>query len=336
MFRSFILASVSGLALLTTGCASLPDATVRYYLPQTKLGVRVIRTVACDANNQLVLSNVVNPVDVHIADPNEFQQVTLKGLKGTFSDSDVKFGFYEDGRLKDFNSTSTGQGESILKTAITIGAAVFGLDGGSKVVTNECAEIKKAGDGKPLTITYGDKIDLTQLGVLQPVVADLTSQHYATQFEPVIGDVCAIIELPAPPKVPVTAVKSAVMLHLREPANVHLKVFAGVACGKQSPAWDGDVLVAQLGTFYDLPIPAPVLFGKEFMGASFAESGALTSVQFTSNTGAGQLLNVASAAQTAAKPETATQKAADLKAEADQIAQQQRLVQCIADPKNCK
>jgi hypothetical protein len=93
---------------------------------------------------------------------------------------------------------------------------------------------------------------------------------------------------------------------------------------------DAVVAVSQMGALYKLPIPTPVLFGKEALAAAFAESGALTPVQFTSTTGTGQALNVLSAGQTALKPETTTQKAADL------IAQQQRLVGCLADPKSCK
>lgn len=200
-----------------------------------------------------------------------------------------------------------------------------------------CRHQEKSGGDKPLTITYGAEINLAEQLTPQPIKADVTNQMYANKFESVIGSVCAAVGAPSSPQIPATASDSSVMLSLREPANVHVKVFAGGAgeC-KQGPAWEGDVPVAQLGTLYKLPIPTPALFGKELMAASFAESGALTSLQFTSNTGAGQLLNVANAAETAAKPETATQKAADVKAEADLIAQQQRLVQCLADPKNCK
>ena len=68
----------------------------------------------------------------------------------------------------------------------------------------------------------------------------------------------------------------------------------------------------------------------------FAESGALTSVQYATNTGAGQALNVAASALTALQGETTAQKVAAVKAEADLIAQQQRLVQCLADPPSCK
>ena len=84
------------------------------------------------------------------------------------------------------------------------------------------------------------------------------------------------------------------------------------------------------------PIPAAAAFGKEVFAVTFADSGALSSVQYVSNTGTGQVLNVANAGLTAFKPETTAQKAAAVQAEADLIAQQQRLVQCLADPSSCK
>ena len=75
------------------------------------------------------------------------------------------------------------------------------------------------------------------------------------------------------------------MLKAREPAAVKIKVTTGRDTCHSSKIWEGDVSIGQLGTAYDLPIPTPVLFGKEATGATFADSGALTSVQFTSNTG---------------------------------------------------
>lgn len=143
MFR---LLAIALIPVILSACASLPDATVRYYLPQTKLSVRVVRTVSCDASNQLVLANAVTPTVVHVADRNQLEHVALRGLKGTFSDSDVKFGFYDDGRLKDFNASSTGQGEAILKTVISIAPVFFALDGGN-AHPSECADIKKKAAG---------------------------------------------------------------------------------------------------------------------------------------------------------------------------------------------
>ena len=59
-------------------------------------------------------------------------------------------------------------------------------------------------------------------------------------------------------------------------------------------------------------------------------------MQFVSNTGTGQALNVAGAGLTALEGDTTAQKAAQVKAEGDLIAAQQRLVACKADPASCK
>jgi hypothetical protein len=62
----------------------------------------------------------------------------------------------------------------------------------------------------------------------------------------------------------------------------------------------------------------------------------LTSVQYVSNSGAAGALGSANSLATIAQGETTSAKVAEVKAEADLIAQQQRLLQCQADPKSCK
>jgi hypothetical protein len=339
MNKRVLVLAVCVLSASISGCASLPDAKIRYYLPQTKVSFKVVRTISCDANNYLVISNVATPNVIHSADRKKKHEIQLSALKGTFSDSDVKVDFYEDGRLKDINTSSTGQGESILKTVISIAVAAFGLDSGSKQYPAECAEIKKAGGDKPLTLTYAGDINVNAADA-QEIPVEVTSRVYEKRsFWRVIGTVCAVIKAKTVSELPTTyaAQKGEPLLTLNQPAFLQIAVTAGGENGCTSASiWDGEIAVAQLGTQYDLPLPKPALFGKEVLAVTFAESGALTGVQFSSNTGAGQALNVANAALAAEKGETTAQKAADVRAEADLIAQQQRLVQCLADPKNCK
>jgi hypothetical protein len=251
----------------------------------------------------------------------------------------MKVDFYDDGRLKDINTSSTGEGESILKTVISIAVGVLGFDGSSKPYPKECAEIKKAGGDKPVTLTYAGDVNAQTAGE-QAIPAEVTSRVYEhSSFWSVIGGVCAYIKAKTDTEVPTTYVSKhgEPLLDLIQPAFLQIEVKAGgeKRCDSAS-IWDGEIAVAQLGTPYQLPLPKPVLFGKEVLMATFAESGAMTGVQFTSASGTGQALNVANAALTAEKGETIAQKAADVKAEADLIAQQQRLVGCLADAKNCK
>ena len=336
MLKQLLIAAVC----TATGCANLPDGSVGYYQAHTRVGFRVVRTVACDGNDNLVIANAVTPSIIHLADRQHRHEIKLSALKGTFSDSDVKLEFYEDGRLKSFNGSSTGEGEPILKTVISLAPAVFGFVGGTAPTAAQCAEIKKAGGDKPLTLTYGADVDFDQAdGLPQNIEADAASGRYAERFAPIVGTVCAVVVSRTTPQAPTSYAHKAgdTLLTLHQPALVQLKVMAGGNDNcRGGTIWEGEVAVAQLGTDYELPIPPPVLFGKEVLAASVAESGALTSVQFTSNTGAGQALNIGNSVLTRASGESTAQKAADVKAESDLIAEQQRLVQCLANPQGCK
>jgi len=309
------------------------------------------------ANDFVLIADALTPSVAHSADRSKETTMVfaLSEMRGAFSDSDVKFEYYDDGRLKGFNGASTGQGEAALKTALAVIGGLVALDGGSRSYPTECAAIKKIGGDKPLLLTY--TLDL----VLEKTVPDSTGQSekkilntdYQTfrpeavtsviveehALAPAIGRVCAkISEVSQPsPRVDYQANEDDILLPVREPGLVKVKVTTGndSKCGINE-IWEGDLAIAQFGTPYELPIPPATMFGKRAMAVAFAESGAIASVQFTSNSGAGQALNVANSLLTASNGETAAEKAAALKAEADLIAQQQRLLACLAEPKNCK
>ncbi len=87
---------------------------------------------------------------------------------------------------------------------------------------------------------------------------------------------------------------------------------------------------------YLLPIPKAALFGKQNFALSLADSGAVTAIEYGKATGAAGPLNVLGAAATAAAPDSTAAKAAEVKAQADLIAQQQRLTRCQAHPAQCQ
>jgi hypothetical protein len=340
MNKRSLLFSAVALALVLPGCAHLPDATVTYYLPRTEIRFKVIRTVACDAQNTLIVINSATPTVTNSADRSERFQIYLPDLKGWLSDADVKFDFFEDGRLRNINATSTGEGEPILKTIVSIAlaAAVLASDGG-KDYTKECALIKKFAGDKPLTITYEGRVDVTKAPTeSQDIEPEDATAVYASQLVGAIGGVCAFVTGTEQANEPASYSPrdGDALLRARQPGIAKIRITTGTMerC-KGTDIWNGQLPVAQIGKPYTLPMPKPVLFGKEAFGASFSESGALTSLQYTSNTGVGQALNVANAALTGVQNETA-QKAAAVKAEADLIAQQQRLAQCLADRATCK
>lgn len=337
MFKRLL--SLSAGAMLMVGCAHSPDVDIEYNLAKTDVRFKVIRTVSCDKNDNPVVVNAVTPTIRHSADKNQRHQVPLAKLKGNFSDADAKFTFYEDGRLKEFNAVSTGQGEPILKTVVSI-AGVFAFDGNGETFPDACKLIAKAGGEKPITLTYEGPLR-TDVKDMQYIEPDATSTVYANNEKIVaaIGRICAVVEETDAGIMPLTPLVKGqgASLKARQPGSAKIALSSSRAddC-KGGVIWHDDVRVAQLGTMYHLPIPAPAAFGKQTFSASFAESGALSSVQYASNTAAVPALNGAQTVLTALQGDSAAQKAAEIKAEADLIAQQQRLVACLATPATCK
>jgi hypothetical protein len=72
------------------------------------------------------------------------------------------------------------------------------------------------------------------------------------------------------------------------------------------------------------------------LSASFAESGALSSIEYLDTNGANQLANSLTNIAKASSGETTADKVAEARNEADLILQQQRVVLCKASPTTCK
>ena len=333
-----------GCVIVAAGCAHTPPVKVNYFLAQSEASFKVIRTVACDEGGNPIVATTVIPTVRHSADRKAgAQPLPLAALKGAFSDTDVKFDFYEDGRLKGINASSTGQGEAIFKSAISLLAAAA-AEVPRDDLPIECAKIKKWGGGKPLTVTYEGSIDLDKnpLKAEQPIAPEAGSVYYAQELKQALGGVCAYVTERGPsfvsaPGEYVPWKKGEPLRTLRHPGRASITITAGPPGLCQADRlWSGEVLVGQFGRSYPLPIPRPAGFGKQVFAVSVAESGALPSLQYSSNSGAAQALGVANSAWTAAQGTTDAQEAAALKAEADVIAAQQRLVQCKVNPATCK
>lgn len=332
--RKSILFFAAVAATLLASCATLPDVTMTYYLARSEASFKVVRTVACDAANNPIVATSVAPTVRHFADVSEAHTISLVDLRGPLTDSDVKIELYEDGRLKAMNATVTGQGEAILKAAITLlGAAIVALEAAPDY-SRECAFIQTAGGGKPLTLTYVGTVSLDS-DAPQKIAPDAASGSYAQQLVGAIGDVCARVLRRNAPAAPATTPAVGTRITLRQPGEVAIRVSVGHPDCETTSVWEGAVLAGQHGVEYRLPVPKPAAFGKQVFGVAVAESGALQSAQYVSNSNAAQAIGVANAALTAAQGETIAQAAAAAKAEADLIAQQQRLVRCRADPANC-
>jgi hypothetical protein len=326
-------------ALGLASCGSIPDAQVTYYKAASKISVKVTRSVLCDSGNFPFVADTVAPSVVHFADKDHPQHFRLAALRGAISDSDIKFEFYEDGRLKSVNGAATGQGDTVLKAVTTLVPllAMFSAQQHQQTFPAECRLIKELGGGKPISVSYEASLDLNN-GGSQQIPPDKASEGYVNELKNVLPDLCARVKDKLAASVPVqyTASNGDTLLNVRQPGWIDLTVGVAVPGGCIGNLWAGRVPAAQFGTDYALPVPKPPIFGKQTFGVGFTEAGALTGVQYGSGSGAANAVGAITSLATLAAGETSAAKAAEFKAEADLIAQQQRLLQCVADPKSCK
>jgi len=346
-----------------SGCPSMPDVKASYYLPRTSVSVHVIRTFACNPAKEVFTTSTVTATVTHSADLAKRETVALKDLDGTLSDTDFQVQFYEDGRLKGVNSSTTGEAESVIKPLVAIAATAFGAAQPTPKAPAACS--LSADPSKPVTVTFTRDVDFSDIGEKtgtgaekltsdQLIDPDPDSQRTFAQTHDALGYLCVRVEkltlkpdskgnpiLDIPGLVNGINTRKYVELPLQQPARVALKVWSSpdTACSFKSettPIWTGESEVAQLGTAYKLPIPKAVLFGKLQLSLALAESGALTTLQYTKQSAAPSIATAGQDVSAHLAPQTAEQKAADLKAEGDIIAQQQRLVRCRANPTTCQ
>ena len=335
-------------AVLASGCASLPDATIQYRLPKSTFDVMATRIIACDAAGMLVDSLSATVKSNYIAAGTAYK-LSLTSLKGQLSDQDLKVERFEDGRLKSINSTAQGQGAEVVKSALAVAAAAAGWLGLKPPTVDKakCDLIESwaGGKGKPLTLTYRSLIDpddpdsielvptgatgvyISKLDVFLPSIESSFDEFDDEPPAPVIfaGGSASCQDKPEP-----LVDDRTTSICALQPGTAMLSLQIG-----STILWQGLLQVPELGTYYRLPIMKPRPFGKEVMAATFAESGALLSIQYVANTGAAQSLS-STAGLYDAFHQTSVEKAAQLKADADVLAQQQRLVICRADPNSCK
>ena len=204
--------------------------------------MKVVRTVACDAKDSPIVATTVTPTVTHAADrATGFKTVDIAKLDEALANNDVKFEFYEDGRLKGLNATATGQGEAILKSALTVLQPILGI-----VKTNafptECQFIKdQAGGNKPLTLNYSGDVSLAAVARPAKIAAEDASIFYDANLASMIGTPCAEVVSIDQGMAPVTggADTKGVLLQARQPAAAKVRVLLGRAAAgtKVGRAW---------------------------------------------------------------------------------------------------
>ncbi len=351
-----------------SGCASTPKVQVGYYLPKTDVSIRVVRTVSCDTLKRpySVLDAFVD--EVHSADTAAWQPLQTSALTGRFSNSDLKLEYYPGRRLKSINSSYAGQGEAIAKSfALLIlprsGVAAFRAP-------KACDYLSEHGEKRILTLTYSAKLDFTPTsdgttktphvlhannsgkiegGAVTPDDAS-TLHHHNLVGE--LGEICVNAESRGPESIPVldgegrviTSYSDGIALKLREPGTVSVDFYTSILdpnAGKKDCETETRKLVSKSAAYadkrgdYTIPIPRARAFGESTVDLQLEPSGALAALKFGSKSGLAGAGNALTAMADHLLPSD-IQAAAQLKAEADVIANQQRLLKCRLTPAECK
>lgn len=331
------------------GCASNPDVTVQYYHAKTVIDITATQTVGCSENNDIYIATSVKVVPMHMAD---FSQgpatLNLSDLGGWWADADIGFDFYEDGRLKSLNAVTTGKGDEIIDSAISLASALGFGSGAAKRDDAEsiCDAINGGKPSRDKTANLNYRLrhsfaegDRDIQGIEVPPTEASRALHEKLSSE--IGSVRAKVEAVEKPEPVINARPDNdheyVNLVLKQPAIYSIVVTTGgrgATIGEQI-VWQGDVQLAQRGVSYAVPLPASALFGQRTAKLTLAESGALTSLTYSSTNGVSSAMDSAAAMAGIVEGASAAERAAEVKAEADLIVQQQRLIRCQADEANC-
>jgi len=329
-----------------TACASTPDMTVHYFLPRVDLDMKVTKSLACDADNNIMQVVSGTPTASYSADGSLSRSIEISRVDGFFSDADLTFDFKDDGRLSGVNVETAGQAEEIVKTAMTVLQPILGAVGLTEargITPKEACEKIAAwgGQNKTISLTYvGTMRFADQAGTaafaLEP---DASSIFYDSQLAPLIGSVCASAgkSLVRQAMGVQPGTKGDVRLQLKQPAisDVQVRNFAKPKCdGGSAIVWQSFVPVPQHGDDYDVLIPRAAAFGKQTFTMTLSDAGTVKQLKYGKINGVKQALNAANTAINTVNPSPTdrTKAANDRMAE---IAAQEKLARCLADHSKC-
>lgn len=340
-----------------SACATVPDVTATYYLPKATTSVTVIQSVACNkAGDRLFTRNDAKQTTTFAADTARGHPIEFRKLDGAFSDSNTAINFYDDGRLKGVNAATGGKGDEIAKAAITIvSLALPGLKfaaaappGKPPKPPTPCEVVAAWGGGDPVTLSYSASIDYAADFAAGPasISKDFAADPGSREFHDLIASQLQPMKLIAtkPTPLPKRSAYQPPRLADGKPDTgnvIIVKVTPGATSTLNAQMggaafWTGGVSVpASAADDVDLPIPRSALFGKQGFTLALSEAGAVQTLAYSKDTGLGAALTTAGAIGTEAQPKTDAERAAELQAQADLIAQQHRIVACTADPTTC-
>jgi hypothetical protein len=325
-------------AVLAAGCSTLPSVEYSYYLSKMKVSISVTEVITCTGN---VPAYTITPLATteYSADTRIRYPIRIKDIEGFFSpfaDSSMGMTFTDDGRLKGINQSTTGQGEAIIKAAASLAGAIIAGGGApvkSALPEGGCAAVRSLGGDKGVTLLYYATIDSDNVSPNPPLNLEPQSKalHDAigTVALPLALRVTPVDKSDAPHVQNIGGIGDDVAITLQKTASVTVTLFA-----KGSDYWHETLVVPLKDQTYQLPIPKAALFGGQTFSLALTDAGAVTSITYGKTQGFSGSLNAASSAVGVEAAGDAA-KASAIKAQADIIAQSQRLANCKANPTKC-
>lgn len=361
-----VIAALVATLSSAAACASIPNAQIGYYGTKWEAAVTVTQTIGCSANNE-ILSSYYSP-DIKVRFSSDYDQhhtLNIKELSRWYANSDFTVNLYEDGRLKSIGQSTTGQGETYIKNAITIASAIAKMAPAIKSDVDPtvaiCTLVNAKGDKKPLTLTYGiapadsittapKTVTLTPTGASSPIVDLLEAA--GLNAKPVLvvtpvnrkattyGGAMEInrngtIVRRNPADKPPLICDDARYLFLQDTETVNLTLKVTDQDKGDQIIGSSELIVPKKGSFYSLPILKAKFFGKQTFNLKLTEAGAIDTLGYGMEAGGTGLMN-ALASASKAESDVLSGKAADEKAKADILANQHRLVVCETKPADCK
>jgi hypothetical protein len=325
-------------AALAAGCSTLPNVEYSYYLSKMKGSISVTEVITCTGN---VPAYTITPLATtdYSADTRTRYPIRIKDIEGFFSpfaDSSMGMTFTDDGRLKGINQSTTGQGEAIIKAAASLAGAII-AGGGPAVKSGSpegaCAAIRSLGGDKGVTLIYYATIDSDNLSATPTLKPEPQSQalHDALGLVTMLPalKVTTVDKSDVPHAQVVGEIGNDVAITLQKTVDLQITLLV-----KGSDYWSQTLVVPLKDQTYQLPIPKAALFGGQTFSLALNDAGEITSISYGKTQGFSGALNAASSAVGVDAAGDAL-KASAIKAQADIIAQSQRLANCKANPAKC-
>jgi hypothetical protein len=343
---------------LTTACTTVPDIDIQYPFTQVQLEIAVLQSAICssDSRAHVVTDLMVTPR--YSADRSALGSLSLDSFDAWYANGNIEVSFYADGRLKGINSSATGQGSQVFSAVLAALAGRQELLEASADLTAACQYINSINGGKPVSVKsvglFPGNYTGISLGRAYPVNfsrqnLNIDSNAMLAIFGPLptgrieiesVDPVCANSSSATAASVPDYLCgkqrsiigQSKPYILLRQPALANIEVTAG----NPANTLTASAHYPQLGRIYGMTFSKPPVFGSTKFELDISEEGLLSRLSYGSDSGAEGLITALGGLNEATEGQTAAERAAEIKSEADLIAQQQRLLTCVNDASACE